>query len=129
MHHFQKQDLSANSSLPNFADDLNAYKNPNVSTSSTFNILAYNFCCLDNNFLNLNGSEQPFISKSSNADSISISYVNKSIPQNLTFSGSKIKYCLASSTEVQGKTLKSNSMSFLNNVFYLQFLQQTLHVI
>ena len=61
----------------------------------------------------MNGSEQPFISKSSNSDSISISTsINKSIPQNFTVSSSKIKYCLASSTGVQGKTLVSNSTSF-----------------
>ena len=68
--------------MPNFAD-LNSHTNPNVSKSSTFNVNANTFFSLDNNFLKLNGSEQPFISKSSNSDSISISTsVNKSIPQN-----------------------------------------------
>ena len=37
IHHFWKQDLSANNSLPNFADDLNGNKSPRVSNSSTFN--------------------------------------------------------------------------------------------
>ena len=61
----------------------------------------------------MNSSEQPFISKSSNSDSISMSTsFNKSIPQNFTVSSSKIKCCLASSTGVQGKTLVSNSTSF-----------------
>ena len=31
IHHFWKQDLSANNYLPSFSDDLNAHKNPNVS--------------------------------------------------------------------------------------------------
>ena len=71
--------LSANNSLSNFADDLNVHENPNVSKSSTFNIIANSFSYLDNNFQKLNGTEQPFISKSSNSDSISISTsVNKS---------------------------------------------------
>ena len=112
IHHFWKQDLSANNSLPNFADDLNVHKSANVSKSSTFNI-ADNFSSLDNNFLKFNSSEKHFISKSSNSESISISTsVNKFIPQNFTVSSSKIKYCLASSTGVQGKTLVSNSTSF-----------------
>ena len=110
MHHFWKQDINV---LPNFADDVNEYKSSRVSKSPTFDIIADNFSSLDNNFLKLNSSEQPFISKSSNSDSISISTsFNKSIPQNFTVSSSKIKCCLASSTGVQGKTLVSNSTSF-----------------
>ena len=113
INHFWKQDLSASNFLPNFADDLNVHKSPSVSKSSTFNIIADSFSSLGNNFLKLNSSEQPFISKSSNSDSISISTcVNKPIPQNFTVSSSKIKYCLASSTGVQGKTLVSNCTSF-----------------
>ena len=78
IHHFWKQDLNY---LPNFADDLNLHKCPSVSKSSTFDIIADNLSSLDNNFLKLNSSEQPFISKSSNSDSISIlTSVNKSIP-------------------------------------------------
>ena len=97
--------------MPNFADDLNVHKSAIVSKSSTFNI-ADNFSSLDINFLRFNSSEQPFISKSSNPESISISTsVNKFIPQNFTVSSSKIKYCLASSTGVQDKTLVSNSTS------------------
>ena len=61
MHHFWKEDLSANNSLPNFADDLNVHKSPSVSKSSTSNIIANNFSSLDNNFLKLNSSEQSFI--------------------------------------------------------------------
>ena len=61
----------------------------------------------------MNGSEQPFISKSSNSDSNSISKsFNKVIPQNFTFSSSKMKCWLASSTGVQDETLVSNSTSF-----------------
>ena len=125
IHHFWKQDLSANNALHNFADDLNAHKSPGVSKSSTFNITADNFSSLDNNFLKLNSSEQPFVSKSSNSDSVSISTsVNKSIPQNFTVSISKGKCCLANSTGVQDKTLVSNSISFLDiaSKFYIQFL-------
>ena len=97
--------------MPNSADDLNVHKSPSVSKSSTFDIIADNFSSFDNNFLKLNSSEQPFISKSSNSDSNSISTsFNKSIPHN--FSSSKIKCCLTSSTRVQGKTLVSNSTSF-----------------
>ena len=108
---FGKQDLSANNYLSNFADDLNVHKNPNVIKSLTFNIIDDNFSSLDNNFQKLNGTEQHFISKSSNSDSISISKsVNKSFPLNFTVSSSKIEYCLASSTRVQGKTLVSNFM-------------------
>ena len=93
MHHFWKQDLSTNNALPNFADDVNVHKTPSLSKSSTFNIIAYNFSCHDYNFLKLSNSEQPFISKSSNSDSFSISTsVNKSIPQNFTVSSSKIKF-------------------------------------
>ena len=113
IHHFWKQDLFTNNSLPNFAGDLNIHKNPIVSKSSAFNIIADSFSSLHNNFLKLNGSEQPFICKSSNSDSVSISTsVNKSIPQNFTVSSSKIKYCLVNSTGVQNKTLVSNSTSF-----------------
>ena len=108
IYHFWKQDLNV---LPNSADDLNVHKSPSVSKSSTFDIIADNFSSFDNNFLKLNSSEQPFISKSSNSDSNSISTsFNKSIPHN--FSSSKIKCCLTSSTRVQGKTLVSNSTSF-----------------
>ena len=63
----------------------------------------------------MNDSEQPFICKSSNSDSVSDSIspsVNKSIPQNFSVSSNEIKYCLASSTGVQGKTLVSNFTSF-----------------
>ena len=110
IHHYMKQDLNV---LSNFADDLNVCKSPSVSKSSTFDIIADNFSSFDNNFLKLNSFEQPFISKSSNSDSISMSTsFNKSIPQNFTVSSSKIKCCLASSTGVQGKTLVSNSTSF-----------------
>ena len=113
IHHFWKHDLSANNSLSNFAVDLNVHGNPNVSKSATFNIIADKFSSLDNNFLELNDTEQPFTSKSSSSDSISISTsVNKSFSQNFTVSSSKIKYSLASSTGFQGKTLISNFMSF-----------------
>ena len=109
IHHFWKQDLNV---LPNSADELNVHKSPSVSKSSTFDIIADNFSSFDNNFLKMNSSEQPFISKSSNSDSISISTsFNKSNPQNFTGSSSKIKR-LASSTGVQSKTLVSNSTSF-----------------
>ena len=60
IHHFWKQDLNY---LLNFADDLNLHKCPSVSKSSTFDTIADNFSSLDNNFLKLNSSEQPFISK------------------------------------------------------------------
>ena len=61
----------------------------------------------------MNSSDEPFISKSSNSDSISISTsVNKSTLLNFTVPSSKIKCCFASSTGVQGKTLLSNSTSF-----------------
>ena len=110
IYHFWKQDLNV---FPNSADDLNVHKSPSVRKSSTFDITADNFSSLDNNFAKLNSSELPFISKSSNSDSNSIStFCNKSIPQNFTFSSSKIKCCLASSSGVQGKTLVSNSTSF-----------------
>ena len=106
IHHFWKQDLSGNNHLLNFADDLNIYKYPSVSKSSTINIIADNFSSLDNNFLRLNNSEQPFISKSTNSGSMSSSVsmsiqflsFNKSIPQNFTVSSSKIKCCLGNST-------------------------------
>ena len=106
IHHFWKQDLSGNNHLLNFADDLNIYKCPSVSKSSTINIIADNFSSLDNNFLRLNNSEQPFISKSTNSGSMSSSVsmsiqflsFNKSIPQNFTVSSSKIKCCLGNST-------------------------------
>ena len=98
--------------LSNFADDLNVRKSPSVSKSSTFDIIADNFSSFDNNFLKLNSFEKPFISKSSNSDSISMSTsFNKSIPQIFTVSSRKTK-CLASSTGVQGKALVSNSTSF-----------------
>ena len=127
MHQFCKQDLSANNYLPNFANDLNIHENPNLSKSSTSNIIADNFSSLDNNFQNLNGTEQPLVSISSNSDSIPISMpVNKSFPQSLTVSCSKIKYCLTSSNGVQGNTLVRNSMPYLDIIskccFYLQFL-------
>ena len=112
IHHFRKQDLSANNSLPSFADDLNVHKKPNLSKSSTFNITADNFSSLDNNFLKLNDSEQPFICKSSNSDSVSDSVspsVNKSIPQNFSVSSNEIKYCLASSTGVEHTSCDINS--------------------
>ena len=110
IHHYMKQDLNV---LSNFADDLNVRKSPSVSKSSTFDIIADNLSSFGNNFLMLNSFEQPFISKFSNSDSISMSMsFNKSIPQNFTVSSSKIKCCLASSTGVQGKALVSNSTSF-----------------
>ena len=110
IRNFWKQNLDV---LPNFADDFNVYNSPSVCKSSTFDIIAHNFSSFDNNFLKLNSSEQPFISESSNSDSISISTsVNKSIPQNFTVSSSKIKCCLTGSTGVQGKTLVSNSTPF-----------------
>ena len=60
----------------------------------------------------MNDTEQTSISKSSNHDSISISMsVKKYFPTNFTVSSSKIKYCLASSTGVHGKTVVSNSTS------------------
>ena len=103
IYHFWKQDLNI---LPDSDDDLNVHKSPSVSKSSTFDITGDNFSSFDNNFLKLNCSEQPFISKSSNSDSISISTsFNKSLPQNFTVSSSKIKCCVASSTGVQGKML------------------------
>ena len=59
--------------------------------------------------------EQPFISKSSNSDSVSISTsLNKSITQNFTLSSRKTNCCSASSAGVQSKTLVSNSTSFPN---------------
>ena len=91
IHTFWKQDLSGDNSLPNFSDDLNVHKNPNVSKFSTDNITADNFFSLDNNFLKLNGSEPPLISKSSNSDSISVSTsINKAIPKDFTVSRNKI---------------------------------------
>ena len=69
--------------MPNFADDLNVYKSPNVSQSSTFKVIADNFYSLESYFLKLNGSEQPVISKSFKSGSISISAsVNKCVSQN-----------------------------------------------
>ena len=111
--------------MPDFPDDSNVHKNPNVSVASNVNIIADIFSSLDNNFLKLNGSEQPFISKSSNSDSIAIlTSVNKSIPIKFTVSSHKIKYYLASLTGVQGKTLVRNStfQTLRINVFYLQCL-------
>ena len=82
IHHFWKQDLSA---IYYFADDLNVHKSASVSKSSTFTI-ADNFSCLDYNFLKFNSSEQPFIFKSSNSESIFISTsANKSILRILLF--------------------------------------------
>ena len=57
IHHFWKQGFSANISLSSFPDDLNVHENPNVSKSSTFNIIADNFSALDSNFQKLNGAE------------------------------------------------------------------------
>ena len=54
--------------MPSFPDDLNLDKNPDVSKFSTFHIIVDNFSSLDNNFLKSNGSEQPFISKTSKSD-------------------------------------------------------------
>ena len=109
-------------------------KNSNVSKSLTFNIIADHFSSLDNYFQKLNGTEQPFISKSSNSDSISISTsVNKSYPPNFTVSSSKIKYCVASSTGVQVKILVSNSVlfSYITSKCVLSTvpITNTLHVI
>ena len=70
LHYFSKQDLSTNNGLSNFADDLNANESSSVSKFSPFNIIADNLSSLDNNFLKLNSSEQPFISKSSNSYSL-----------------------------------------------------------
>ena len=99
--------------MPNFADDLNLHKNPSVSKYSTFDIISDNLSSLDNNLLKMNGSEQLFVSKSSNSDSISISIsIYKSNSQDCFFFSSKIKYCLASSTGVQGKALVSILLHF-----------------
>ena len=104
VHLFWKQDLNV---LPNSADDLNVHKSPSVSRSSTFDIIADNFFSFDNRtalskllFLNL---------------PILILILSQHLSINLfltTFSSSKTKCCLASSTRVQGKTLVSNSTSF-----------------
>ena len=105
INHFWKQDLSASNFLPNFADDLNVHKSPSVSKSWIFDVIADNFSSLDNNFLMLNTSEQPFISKSYNDDFISISTsANKSILESFIVSSSKIKFCLESSIGGQGKS-------------------------
>ena len=70
----------------NFAYNLNIHKNANASKSSTFNLLSDKFSSLDNNLLKLNGSKQPFISKPSTSDSLSISTsVDKLIHQSFTF--------------------------------------------
>ena len=127
IHQFCKQDLSANNHLPNFADDLNIHENPNLSKSSSSNIIADNFSSLDNSFLYQNGTEQLLISISSNSDSIPISMpVNKSFSQILSVPCSKIKYCLTSSNGVQSNTLVRNSTPYLDIIskccFYLQFL-------
>ena len=62
----------------------------------------------------MNGLEQPYVSKSSNYDSNSIwTSFNKSITKSFTVSKSKIRYCLASSTGVQGKTLVCSSTSLV----------------
>ena len=93
IHTFWKQDLSGDNYLPNFSDDLNVHKNSNISKFSTVNITADNFFSLDNNFLKLNGSEPPLISKSSNSDSISVSTsINKAIPKDFTVSRNKILF-------------------------------------
>ena len=89
IHHLWKQDLSANNSLPNFADDLNGNKSPRVILQLL--MIADNFYSFNNDFLKLKIPEQLFISKSFNSDSISISSFNKSIPQNFTVSSSKVK--------------------------------------
>ena len=65
IHRFWKPDFSANNYLAKFAGDLNVHKNPNVSKSTNFNTIADKLSSLVYNFLKLNGSEQPFISKSS----------------------------------------------------------------
>ena len=99
--------------MPDFADDLNVLESPNVSKFSNVDVIADNFSSLDNNIVKLSCTEQPFISKSYNSDSISLSTsVKKSFPKHFTVSNSKIKYCLASSTVVQDKALVSNFMSF-----------------
>ena len=77
--------LICNNSLSNFADDLNVHENPKVSKCSTFNIIADDSSSLDNNFQKLNGAEQPFISKSSNSNSLSISTSVNLFPQILLF--------------------------------------------
>ena len=90
-------------------------ENPSVTECSTFNKTADNFSCLDNNLLKLSDTEQPVISKLSNSGSVSISTsVKKYFVPIFTVSSSKIKYFLASSTGVQGKTFISNSALFSN---------------
>ena len=117
IHHFWKQDLSAKY-FPSFADDLNVHENPNVSKFSTFNIIADNFFFLGNNFLKLSSSERLFL----NLPIPITTSVNKPLPQNFTVSSSKIKYCLASSTGVQDKTLVSNSTSFSDIILILHVI-------
>ena len=113
MHHFWKQDLSVKNYLSNFPDHLNVHENPNISKSSTFNLIADKFSSLDDITQNLNRTEQPFIFNSFISDSIYISTsVNISLPKNFTVSSSRVKYCLASSNGVQGKALVRNSMLF-----------------
>ena len=63
-----------------FAGDLNVHKNPNVSKPTNFNTIADKLSSLDYNFLKLNHSEQPFISKSSKSVSIYIpEFVNVNV--------------------------------------------------
>ena len=57
MHHLWKQDLSVKNYLSNFPDHLNVHENPNVSKSSTFNLIADNFSSLDNIIQNLHRTE------------------------------------------------------------------------
>ena len=115
MHHLWKQDLSVKNYYSNFPDHLNVYENPNISKSSTFNLIADKFSSLDDITQNLNRTEQPFIFNSFISDSIYISTsVNISLPKNFTVSSSRVKYCLASSNGVQGKALVRNSMLFLD---------------
>ena len=100
VHHFWKENLFANNSLPNFADNLNVHKSPSVSKSSTFNIIADNFSSLDNNFLTAL-SNLLFLNLPILIHFISISTsVNKSLPRNVTVSSRKVKYYLASLTGV-----------------------------
>ena len=64
MHRFWKQGLSGNNSFFNYVDNLNVRKSPSVNKYSPVNIIADIFPSLKNNLLKMNGSEQPFISKS-----------------------------------------------------------------
>ena len=108
-----KQDLSVKNYLSNFPDHLNVHENPNISKSSTLNLIADKFSSLDDITQNLNRIEQPFISNSFISDSISISTsANISLPKNFTVPSSKVKYCLASSNGVQFKAFVRNPMLF-----------------